>query len=54
LAKDGRFSLSSAPGNVIVSPSSLPGVDVFPQGSQLKTFALYGIIGVLALLLLKK
>jgi hypothetical protein len=29
-------------------------VDVFPQGSQIKTFALYGIIGVLALLLLKK
>jgi len=54
LAKDGRFSLSTAPGNVIVTPSSLPGVDVFPAGSQLKTFALYGIIGVLALLLLKK
>ena len=54
LQKDGRFSLSSAQGNVIVSPSSLPGVDVFPKGSQVKTFALYGIIGVLALLLLKK
>ena len=54
LDKEGRFSLSTAPGNVIVSPSSLPSVDVFPKGSQLKTFALYGIIGVLALLLLKK
>ena len=54
LQKDGRFSLSSAQGNVIVSPASLPGVDVFPKGSQVKTFALYGIIGVLALLLLKK
>jgi len=54
LDKEGRFSLSNAPGNVIVSPNELPGVDVFPAGSQLKTFALYGIIGVLALLLLKK
>jgi len=54
LAKDGRFSLSTAPGNVIVTPSSLPGVNVFPAGSQLKTFALYGIIGLLAILLLKK
>ena len=54
LQKDGRFSLSSAQGNVIVSPSSLPSVDVFPAGNQLKTFALYGIIGLLALRLLKK
>ena len=54
MQKDGRFSLSSAQGNVIVSPASLPSVDVFPKGSQVKTFALYGIIGVLALLLLKK
>ena len=54
LDKEGRFSLSTAPGNVIVSPSSLPGVDVFPKGSLVKSFALYGIIGVLALLLLKK
>jgi len=54
LDKEGRFSLSTAPGNVIVSPSSLPGVDVFPKGSQLKTFALYGVIGLLAILLLKK
>jgi hypothetical protein len=55
LDKDGRFSLSTAPGNVIVSPSSLPSVDVFPSGGgKIKTFALYGIIGVLALLLLKK
>jgi hypothetical protein len=55
LQKDGRFSLSTAQGNVIVSPSSLPSVDVFPSGGgKIKTFALYGIIGVLALLLLKK
>ena len=51
---DASKPAAPAPGNVIVTPSSLPGVDVFPAGSQLKTFALYGIIGVLALLLLKK
>jgi len=49
-----NFSLSNVAGNVVISPNVLPGVDVFPAGSQLKTFALYGIIGVLALLLLKK
>ena len=49
-----NFSLSNVPGNVVISPNVLPSVDVFPAGSQLKTFALYGIIGVLALLLLKK
>jgi len=54
LAKDGRFSLSTAPGNVIVSPSSLPGVDVFPAGSQLKKYTIFGAIGLLALLILKK
>ena len=49
-----NFSLSSVPGNVVIAPNVLPSVDVFPKSSQLKTFALYGIIGVLALLLLKK
>jgi len=54
LSSPDNFSLSSVPGNVVISPNVLPSVDVFPAGSQLKTFALYGIIGVLALLLLKK
>jgi len=54
LHKDGRFKISAAPGNAAINPSSLPSVDVFPKSSPLKTFALYGIIGVLALLLLKK
>jgi len=54
LAKDGRFSLSTAAGNVIVSPASLPSVDVFPAGSQLKKYAIFGVLGLLALLILKK
>jgi hypothetical protein len=55
LDKDGRFRISQAPGNAEINPSSLPSVDVFPKGGdKIKTFALYGIIGVLALLLLKK
>jgi len=54
LASPDNFSLSNVPGNVVIAPNVLPSVDVFPKGSQLKTFALYGIIGVLALLLLKK
>ena len=54
LAKDGRFSLSTAAGNVIVSPASLPSVDVFPAGSQLKKYAIFGALGLLALLILKK
>ena len=54
LQKDGRFSLSAAAGNVLVSPAGLPSVDVFPRANQLKTYALYGVIGLLALLLLKK
>jgi hypothetical protein len=55
LDKEGRFRISQAPGNAAINPSSLPSVDVFPKGGdKIKTFALYGIIGVLALLLLKK
>jgi len=54
LDKDGRFSLSTAAGNVIVSPASLPSVDVFPAGSQLKKYAIFGVLGLLALLILKK
>ena len=55
LDKEGRFRISQAPGNAAIDPSSLPSVDVFPSGgSKIKTYALYGIIGVLALLLLKK
>jgi hypothetical protein len=54
LAKDGRFRLSTAAGNVIVDPSSLPSVDVFPEGSQLKKYAIFGALGLLALLILKK
>ena len=54
LASPNAFSLSTVPGNVVISPNVLPSVDVFPSGGQLKTIALYGIIGVLALLLLKK
>ena len=54
LDKANRFSLSTAPGNVIVSPASLPSVDVFPAGSQLKKYAIFGVLGLLALLILKK
>jgi hypothetical protein len=46
--------LSAAAGNVLVSPSSLPGVDVFPAGSQLKKYAIFGALGLLALLIFKK
>jgi hypothetical protein len=55
LASPDAFSLSTIPGNVVIAPNVLPSVDVFPKGGdKIKTFALYGIIGVLALLLLKK
>jgi hypothetical protein len=53
LDKEGRFSLSTAAGNVIVSPASLPSVDVFPAGG-IKKYALFGALGLLALLILKK
>ena len=55
LHRPDAFSLSTVPGNVVISPNVLDSVDVFPSGGgKIKTFALYGIIGVLALLLLKK
>jgi hypothetical protein len=54
LQKDGRFRLSSAAGNVNVTPSSLPGVDVFPNGMDIKKYAIYGGLALAALLLLKK
>jgi hypothetical protein len=54
MQKDGRFSLSAAPGNVSVSPSILPSVDVFPSGIDLKKYAIWGGLGLLALLVLKK
>jgi hypothetical protein len=54
LDKENRFRLSNAAGNVIVSPASLPSVDVFPAGSQLKKYAIFGVLGLLALLILKK
>ena len=53
LQKDGRFTLSAAAGNVLVNPSSLPSVDVFPAGG-IKKYALFGALGLLALLILKK
>jgi hypothetical protein len=53
LQKDGRFTLSAAAGNVLVRPSSLPSVDVFPAGG-IKKYALFGALGLLALLILKK
>jgi len=54
LDKENRFRLSNAAGNIIVSPASLPSVDVFPAGSQLKKYAIFGVLGLLALLILKK
>jgi hypothetical protein len=52
MQKDGRFSLSAAPGNVSVSPSILPAVDVFP--SMNKNFLLYGALGLAALLIITR
>jgi hypothetical protein len=54
LQKDGRFTLSAAAGNVLVSPSSLPSVDVFPAGGTIKKYAIFGALGLLALLILRK
>jgi len=54
LQKDGRFSLSAAPGNVAVSPSNLPGVDVFPDASGIKKYAVWGGLALAAILLLRK
>ena len=54
LQKDGRFSLSAAAGNVLVSPAGLPSVDVFPRGRDIKKFAIFGALGLAAILLLRK
>jgi hypothetical protein len=54
LQKDGRFSLSAAPGNVAVSPSTLPGVDVFPGADGIKKYAVWGGLALAAILLLRK
>jgi hypothetical protein len=50
LHKPGRFKLSTAPGNVLVTPSTLPSIDVFPT----KDWLLYGGLGLAALLLLTR
>lgn len=52
LHKPGRFSLSAAAGNVIVSPSALSPVDVFPAIS--KNMLIYGALGLAALLIITR
>ena len=47
------FSLSSVPGNVVIAPNVLPSVDVFPAGG-IKKYAIFGALGLLALLILRK
>jgi hypothetical protein len=54
LQKDGRFSLSAAPGNVAVTPSSLPSIDVFPGADGIKKYAVWGGLALAAILLLRK
>ena len=54
LQKDGRFSLSAAAGNVAVTPSSLPSIDVFPDASGIKKYAVWGGLALAAILLLRK
>lgn len=54
LQKDGRFSLSAASGNVLVTPSTLPSVDVFPDASGIKKYAVWGGLALAAILLLRK
>jgi hypothetical protein len=52
MQKDGRFSLSTAPGNVAVSANVLPSVDVFPGPS--KNMLIYGALGLAALLIITR
>jgi len=52
LQKDGRFSLSAAPGNVQVTTAQLAPVDVFPGVN--KNLFVYGGLGLLALLLITR
>ena len=54
LQKDGRFSLSAVAGNVAVSPSTLPDVDVFPGADGIKKYAVWGGLALAAILLLRK
>jgi hypothetical protein len=54
LQKDGRFSISKAPGRVQVTPASLPSVDVFPKATDFKKYAIFGGLGLLALLLITR
>jgi len=54
LDKENRFRLSQAQGNVIVSPSSLPSVDVFPKTSNISKYVVFGALGLAVLLLLRK
>ena len=51
LHKPGRFKLSTVAGNVVVTPSTLPSIDVFPGG---KGWLLYGGLGLATLLLLTR
>jgi hypothetical protein len=52
MQKDGRFSLSAAPGNVAVSANVLPSVDVFPAVG--KNMLIYGALGLAALLIITR
>jgi len=52
MQKDGRFSLSTAPGNVAVSANVLPSVDVFPGSG--KNLLIYGALGLAALLIITR
>jgi len=54
LQKDGRFSLSAAPGNVAINPSTLPSIDVFPSAEGIKKYAVWGGLALVAILLLRK
>lgn len=47
----GRFTLSAAPGRAMVTPATLPSVDVFPKTSEIKKYALWGGLGLAALLI---
>ena len=47
------FTLSNVPGNVVIAPNVLPSVDVFPSAG-IKKYAIFGALGLLALLILKK
>lgn len=52
MQKDGRFSISAAPGNVAVSANVLPSIDV--TATDWRKWAVYGGLGLLALLLIRK